>query len=68
MKTKMDYVRQLRQLSSDINLEKVVEHMSYKLSGEESFTLQQAADHRRAEMVMNKYFDKVPKDVWRYVR
>ena len=68
MKTKMDYVRQLRRLSSDINLEKVVEHMSYKLSGEESLTLQQAADHRRAEMVMNTWFDKVPKDVWRYVR
>nr|WP_233341630.1 Hha/YmoA family nucleoid-associated regulatory protein [Escherichia coli] len=26
-----------------------------------------AADHRRAELVMNKLYDKVPSGVWKYV-
>jgi len=68
MKSKMDYVRQLRRLSDTFNLEKVIAHMSAKLSTEEGYTLQEAADHRRAEMAMNRYFDKVPKEAWRYVR
>ena len=68
MKSKMEYVRQLRRLSDATHLEWVVDHMSGKLSVDESLILQAAADHRRAEMVMTQFFDKVPKDVWRYVR
>jgi len=68
MKSKMEYVRQLRRLSDATHLERVVDHMSGKLSVDEGLILQAAADHRRAEMVMKQFFNKVPKDVWRYVR
>lgn len=68
MKSKMEYVRQLRRLYDAKHLEQVVDHMSNKLSAEEDFILQAAADHRRAEMALNRYFDKVPKEAWRYVR
>lgn len=64
----MVYVRQLRRLSDVRHMEQVVDHISNKLSAEEYVILQAAADYRRAEMVMKQYFDKVPKNVWRYVR
>ena len=68
MKTKMDYVRQFRRVSDASNLEKLVVHISRKLSGDEFYIMVAAADHRRAEMIMNRYYDKIPKFVWRYVR
>ncbi|AMH08462.2 TPA: hypothetical protein MBE66_005207 [Klebsiella pneumoniae] len=49
-------------------LEKVVGHMEEKLTGNELEMLYAAADYRRAEIVMNQYFDKVPGNVWKYVR
>lgn len=64
----MVYVRQLLRLSDVRHMEQVVDHMSNKLSAEEDVILQAAADYRRAEMEMKQYFDKVPKNVWRYVR
>ncbi|MBA1550745.1 hypothetical protein G9H50_00005 [Klebsiella pneumoniae] len=39
-------------------LEKVVGHMEEKLTGNELEMLYAAADYRRAEIVMNQYFDK----------
>ncbi|MBO2029668.1 transcriptional regulator [Klebsiella pneumoniae] len=39
-----------------------------KLTGNELEMLYAAADYRRAEIVMNQYFDKVPGNVWKYVR
>ncbi|MDE4745182.1 Hha/YmoA family nucleoid-associated regulatory protein [Enterobacter ludwigii] len=68
MKTKMDYVRQFRQISDADNLERVIGHMETKLSDNEFQIVLAAADHRKAEMALNRYFDKVPKDAWRYVR
>ncbi|EJD7271031.1 TPA: transcriptional regulator [Klebsiella pneumoniae] len=49
-------------------LEKVVGHMEENLTGNELEMLYAAADYRRAEIVMNQYFDKVPGNVWKYVR
>lgn len=68
MKSKMEYVRQLRRLNNPDNLERVIDHLAGKLSAGECCTLHEAADHRRAEIIMNTHFDKVPKTVWRYVR
>ncbi|HCA3439748.1 TPA: hypothetical protein MO340_004312 [Salmonella enterica subsp. salamae serovar 35:g,m,s,t:-] len=64
----MDLVRQLRRLHDVSNLEKVVEHMESKLTTDEALTLQEAADHRRAELAVGQLFDKVPKSAWKYVR
>nr|WP_012262106.1 Hha/YmoA family nucleoid-associated regulatory protein [Escherichia coli]ABW37138.1 hemolysin expression modulating protein [Escherichia coli] len=49
-------------------LEKVIEINRYKLPLSESEAFYSAADHRRAELVMNKLYDKVPSGVWKYVR
>ncbi|EKY3920614.1 hypothetical protein RCI35_004546 [Enterobacter hormaechei] len=38
-----------------------------KLSDNEREILYAAADHRRAELAMNQFFDKVPKEAWKYV-
>ncbi len=65
---KMDLVRQLRNIKSADNLDKVAEHMEMKLSGDDRFILREAADHRRAEIAMNRFFDRVPKEAWKYVR
>lgn len=42
--------------------------MEEKLTGNELEMLYAAADYRRAEIVMNQYFDKVPGNVWKYDR
>lgn len=65
---KMDLVRQLRKTGSGDMLEKVIEHMEQKYTGDARFVLQAAADHRRAEIALNRFFDRVPKEAWKYVR
>ncbi|KYJ52920.1 hemolysin activation protein [Salmonella enterica subsp. enterica serovar Typhimurium] len=58
---------QLRKCTSRDTLEKVIEINRYKLPLSESEAFYSAADHRRAELVMNKLYDKVPSGVWKYV-
>lgn len=65
---KMEFVRKLRKINDGSLLEKVVGHMEEKLTGNELEMLYAAAHYRRAEIVMNQYFDKVPGNVWKYVR
>lgn len=65
---KMEFVRKLRKINDGSLLEKVVGHMEEKLTGNELEMLYAATDHRRTEIVMNQYFDKVPGNVWKYVR
>ncbi|EGK1758898.1 hemolysin expression modulator Hha [Escherichia coli] len=67
MKTKQEWLFQLRKCTSSDTLEKVIEINRYKLSLSESEAFYSAADHRRAELVMNKLYDKVPSGVWKYV-
>lgn len=40
----------------------------YELSEDELELFYSAADHRLAELTMNKLYDKVPSSVWKYVR
>ena len=65
MKTKQEWLFQLRKCTSRDTLEKVIEINKLPLSESEAFY--SAADHRRAELVMNKLYDKVPSGVWKYV-
>ncbi|EBR3388433.1 TPA: hemolysin expression modulator Hha [Escherichia coli] len=67
MKTKQEWLFQLRKCISRDTLEKVIEINRYKLHLSESEAFYSAADHRRAELVMNKLYDKVPSGVWKYV-
>ncbi|EDW1411312.1 hemolysin activation protein, partial [Salmonella enterica subsp. enterica] len=40
----------------------------YKLSDDELEMFNSAADHRLAELTMNRLYDKVPASVWQFVR
>lgn len=66
--TKIDYLMRLRRCRSIDTLERVIEKNKYELSEEALVIFYSAADHRMAELTMNKLYDKVPCSVWKYVR
>ncbi|MEB7892021.1 hemolysin expression modulator Hha [Hafnia alvei] len=67
-KTKQDWLFQLRRCTSKETLEKVIESNQYKLNDRELSVFYSAADHRLAELTMNRLYDKVPSSVWSFVR
>lgn len=68
MKSKHDWLFQLRKCSNKDTLEKVAELNRYKLSADELEMFNSAADHRLAELTMNRLYDKIPASVWAFVR
>ncbi|EAR6709544.1 hemolysin expression modulator Hha [Salmonella enterica] len=68
MKNKHEWLYQLRKCSNKETLEKVAESNRYKLSADELEMFNSAADHRLAELTMNRLYDKVPASVWQFVR
>lgn len=66
--SKESFLYKLRRCTSIATLEKVIGMGEGKYSGDELAAFNSAADHRLAELTMNKLFDKIPKDVWRYVK
>ena len=66
--TKTDYLMRLRRCRSIDTLERVIEKNKYELSDDELAVFYSAADHRLAELTMNKLYDKVPVAVWKFVR
>ena len=66
--TKIDYLMRLRRCRSIDTLERVIEKNKYELSDDELAVFYSAADHRLAELTMNKLYDKVPVSVWKFVR
>ncbi|MEN4536640.1 hemolysin expression modulator Hha [Pantoea agglomerans] len=65
---KQDWLLQLRRCQNRATLEKVIEHNSYKLGGEALTSFIAAADHRLAEIITGRLYDKVPASAWTYVR
>ncbi|TCV94420.1 HHA domain-containing protein [Biostraticola tofi] len=65
---KIDYLMRLRKCRTMETLERVIEKNKYELSDDELEIFNSAADHRLAELTMNKLYDKVPVSVWKYVR
>ncbi|WLS81213.1 hemolysin expression modulator Hha (plasmid) [Erwinia pyri] len=68
MKTRQDWLYQLRKCQHRETLEKIIEKNEHCLTADELVTFYSAADHRLAEIVMDKLFDKVPASVWQYVK
>ncbi|EMA5188349.1 hemolysin expression modulator Hha [Salmonella enterica] len=68
VKTRQDWLFQLRKCQQRETLEKVIEKNEHSLTAEELITFYSAADHRLAEIIMNKLFDKIPVSVWQHVR
>ena len=66
--TKVDYLMRLRRCQSIDTLERVIEKNKYELSDNELAVFYSAADHRLAELTMNKLYDKIPTSVWKFVR
>ena len=66
--TKTDYLMRLRRCQSIDTLERVIEKNKYELSDNELVVFYSAADHRLAELTMNKLYDKIPSTVWKYIR
>ena len=52
--TKIDYLMRLRKCTTLETLERVIEKNKYELSDDELETFYSAADHRLAELTMNK--------------
>lgn len=65
---KIDYLLKLRKCTSIETLERVIEKNKYELSPEELEKFYSAADHRLAELTMNKLYDKIPISVWQHVK
>ncbi|WGL94578.1 HHA domain-containing protein [Arsenophonus nasoniae] len=66
--TKIDYLMRLRKCTTIETLERVIEKNKYELFEDELELFYSAADHRLAELTMNKLYDKIPSSVWKYVR
>ncbi len=66
--TKTDYLMRLRKCTTIDTLERVIEKNKYELSEDELELFYSAADHRLAELTMNKLYDKIPASVWKFVR
>ena len=67
-KTKQDWLLQLRRCTCKDTLEKVIEANNYKLRKNDLIIFYSVADHRLAEITMNKLYDKIPACVWSFVR
>ncbi len=66
--TKTDYLMRLRKCTTIDTLDRVIEKNKYELSNDELELFYSAADHRLAELTMNKLYDKIPTVIWKYVR
>ncbi|EGA3803597.1 hemolysin expression modulator Hha [Shigella flexneri] len=66
--TKTDYLMRLRRCQTIDTLERVIEKNKYELSNNELAVFYSAADHRLAELTMNKLYDKIPSSVWKFIR
>lgn len=62
-----EWLMKFRRCTSSETLEKVFDRLSYHGDPKEYDAMTQAYDHRKAELVSGKLFDRVPKHVWRYV-
>ncbi|SES87003.1 hemolysin expression modulator Hha [Thorsellia anophelis] len=65
---KHDYLLKLRKCTSIETLDRVIEKNKYELTAEELEVFYSAADHRLAELTMNKLYDKIPSTVWQHVK
>ncbi|QHP82859.1 hemolysin expression modulator Hha (plasmid) [Pectobacterium odoriferum] len=66
--TKTDWILRLRRCTRLDTLEKIIEKNRYALSANDLEIFNSAADHRLAELTMNKLYDKIPATVWQHIR
>lgn len=66
--TKTEYLLKLRRCTTIETLERVIEKNKYELSEDELEKFYSAADHRLAELTMDRLYDKIPSSVWQHVK
>ena len=65
---KIDWLMKLRRCTTMETLEQIIERNKYALDDEQLEVFNSAADHRLAELTMNKLYDKIPASVWQHVK
>ena len=65
--TRTQWLFRLRCLTRADSLEKIIERKKYELTDAELAVFWGAADHRLAELITGRLYDRVPKNVWRQV-
>lgn len=65
---KNEWLMKLRRCMTLSTLEKIIERNKYALNADELELFNSAADHRLAELTMNKLYDKIPASVWQHVK
>ncbi|WMY75573.1 hemolysin expression modulator Hha [Buttiauxella selenatireducens] len=59
----------LRKCRTLETLERVIEHRRYSANYiQDAEAFNSAADHRLAELTVNKLFDKIPASVWKLIK
>lgn len=66
--TKNEWLLQLRRCQKMETLEKIIEKKGHELCKEDLEAFNSAADHRLAEITMNRLYDKIPPSVWSFVK
>lgn len=64
---KQRYLLKFRRYTTLETLEKVFDHLRDKVANDELDALLSASDHRRAEIIHGKFWDKVPASAWKNV-
>ncbi|EIY4985276.1 hemolysin expression modulator Hha [Klebsiella quasipneumoniae] len=65
---KFDWLLRLRRVNQVESLEKIIDKKKYELNDTELAVFWGAADHRLAELKMNRLYDRIPKEVWSFIR
>lgn len=66
---KLDYLLRLRNVKTLDTLDKIIEKKGYEaMHIADYMAFISAADHRLAEIVMGRLYDRVPKAVWGFIR
>lgn len=67
--TREQWLILLRKCRTIDTLERVIEHRRYsKNYDQDAEAFNSAADHRLAEITVNRLFDKVPASIWTIIR
>lgn len=65
---KKEWLLVLRQCTKEATLERVIEKKNYELTDAELAVFWGAADHRLAELIAGRLFDRVPLSMWKLIR
>lgn len=66
--TKSDFLSHFRRCSRITTLDEMVSCMENDPSMRDRLgEMYSAADHRRVEIVLNKLYDKIPKEAWKHI-